>query len=351
MIDHVRMESPDPHAHLWPLEGIPTLAELVEELLEPTRLTGPLSAASLHSCRCLLALPPYAGQPTLAERAELLAADIRIAVPLVAVGDDEDILRALLGLSDRQASTGDALHDLPITGRMEELATQLHRNDRALKDRGLHRGLLAHVAFYLYVRAMGIEESGNTKRTGGYRHVASTYQLTITEAEPTTRVAVYSHTIEIMRPGQRVYVMGRRLRGASERSFELISDETDGHVWLGDVPLDAAEPAGPHLTFVYFGRVLAVGQRETIRFRQTTSEDPARGSASMTSLNVEHRLRFEITAPRSIIPSYQLIHWDGRDEMAREVAPPRRIERVDDAPIVEEIDAVLGHRYELRWPE
>jgi hypothetical protein len=58
-------------------------------------------------------------------------------------------------------------------------------------------------------------------------------------------------------------------------------------------------------------------------------------------------LRFEIDAPRSLIPSYRLIQWDGRDELAREVAPPRR---VGDRPIIQAIDAVLGHRYELSWP-
>jgi hypothetical protein len=70
----------------------------------------------------------------------------------------------------------------------------------------------------------------------------------------------------------------------------------------------------------------------------------------MTSINTEHRLRFEIHAPRSVIPSYRLIHWDGRDELAREVAPPQQVTRDDDQPIIESIDAVLGHRYELSWP-
>lgn len=96
--------------------------------------------------------------------------------------------------------------------------------------------------------------------------------------------------------------------------------------------------------------MLTVGQQETVRFREVTIDDPVRGSATMTSVNVEHGLRFEINAPRSVIPSYRLIQWDGRDELAREVAPSRRIERTDDGPIVQAIDAVLGHRYELSWP-
>jgi hypothetical protein len=344
------MAAADPHAHLWPLEGIPLLADLVEELLVPTRQTGPLDGASLESCHRFLALPRYATLPVVAEQAALLAADIRTAVPLVAEGEDRRILQALLRLSDEQNEDGEFLNDVPITNRMEALAARLHRNDRALKDRGLHRSLLAHVAFYLYVRAMGVQEAGTTKRTGGYRHVHSTYQLTIAAEQPERRVAIYSHTVEIMGPGQRVYVMGRRLRGATEQSFELISDASDGHVWLGDVPLEANEPAGPRLAFVYFGRVLTIGQQETVRFREVTIDEPVRGSATMTSVNVAHQLRFEIDAPRSVIPSYRLIQWDGRDELAREVAPSRRIDRMDDEPIVEAIDAVLGHRYELSWP-
>lgn len=339
-----------PHAHLWPPEGIPLLADLVEELLVPTRQTGPLDGSSVESCQRLLALPRYASLPVIAEQAALLAADIRVAVPLVAHGEDRQLLQALLRLNDERTERGESLNDLPITNRMEELAGKLHRNERALKDRGLHRSLLAHVAFYLYVRAMGMQEAGTTKRMGGYRHVSSTYHLTITADEPATRVAVYSHTIEIMGPGQRVYVMGRRLRGASEQSFELVSDVSDGHVWLGDVPLDASEPAGPRLAFVYFGRVLAVGQQETVRFREVTTDHPHRGSATMTSINAEHQLRFEIDAPRSVIPSYRLIQWDGRDELAREVAPPQKVVRDDDSPIIRSIDAVLGHRYELSWP-
>jgi hypothetical protein len=344
------MAAADRHAHLWPLAGIPLLADLVEELLVPTRQTGPLDGGSVESCRRFLALPRYATLPVVAEQAALLAADIRTAVPLVVDAEDRRILQALLRLSDERTADGESLNDVPITNRMEALAATLHRNDRALKDRGLHRSLLAHVAFYLYVRAMGVQEAGTTKRTGGYRHVASSYHLTISADDPERRVAIYSHTVEIMGPGQRVYVMGRRLRGATEQSFELISDESDGHVWLGDVPLEANEPAGPRLAFVYFGRVLTVGQRETVRFREVTLDDPLRGAATMTSVNVAHQLRFEIHAPRSVIPSYRLIQWDGRDELAREVAPSQRIERVGDEPIVEPIDAVLGYRYELSWP-
>ena len=301
------MAAADRHAHLWPLEGIPLLTDLVEELLVPTRQTGPLDGASLESCRRFLALPRYATLPVVAEQAALLAADIRTAVPLVAEGEDRRILQALLRLSDENTEDGESLNDVPITNRMEALAARLHRNDRALKDRGLHRSLLAHVAFHLYVRAMGVQEAGTTKRTGGYEHVHSTYHLTISAEHPEQRIAIYSHTVEIMGPGQRVYVMGRRLRGASEQSFELISDESDGHVWLGDVPLEANEPAGPRLAFVYFGRVLTVGQQETVRFREVTLDDPLRGSATMTSVNVAHQLRFEIDAPRSVVPSYRLI--------------------------------------------
>jgi hypothetical protein len=344
------MAPADTHAHLWPREGIPLLAELVEELLAPTRQTGVLDGYSLESCRRFLSLPRYASLPVVAEQTALLAADIRAAAPRVADGEDLRLLQALLRLSDERAQSGEPLNDLPITTRMEELATKLHRNDRALKDRGLHRSLLAHVAFYLYVRAMGVQETGTAKRMGGYRHVASTYHLTITADEPAKRVAIYSHTVEIMGPGQRVYVIGRRLRGAREQSFELISSESDEHVWLRDVPLDANEPAGPRLAFVYFGRVLAVGQQETLRFREVTIDDPKRGSATMTSINVEHQLRFEIDAPRSVIPSYRLVQWDGRDELAREVAPPQQVVRDNDTPIVQSIDAVLGHRYELAWP-
>lgn len=344
------MAAADRHDHLWPLDGIPALADLVEELLEPTRQTGPLNAESLLACRRFLSLPRYAELPVVLEQAELLAADIRVAASLVVSQAEQRILRALLRVSDERALTGEALNDLPITTRMEELARQLHRNDRALKDRGLHRALLAHVAFHLYVRAMGLQESGRTKRMGGYRHVASSYHLTITEDDPGRHVAIYSHTIEILGPGQRVYVMGRRLHGGTEESFELISDRTDGHVWLGDVPLNAAEPAGPRLAFVYFGRVLSVGERETLRFREVTTGHSTRGSATMTSINAAHELCFEIHAPRSIIPSYQLIQWDGRDELAREVAPARRIQRADDGAILETIDAVLGNRYELGWP-
>ena len=341
-----RMAAADRHAHLWPLDGIPLLADLVEELLVPTRQTG----NSVESCRRFLALPRYATLPVVAEQAALLAADIRTAVPLVVEGEARRILQALLRLSDERTDDDELLNDAPITNRMEALAVKLHRNDRALKDRGLHRSLLAHVAFYLYVRAMGVQEAGTTKRTSGYKHVHSIYHLTISVDQPERRVAIYSHTVEIMGPGQRVYVMGRRLRGATEHSFELISNESDGHVWLGDVPLDANEPAGPRLAFVYFGRVVTVGQQETVRLREVTIDDPARGSATMTSVNAAHQLCFEIHAPRRVIPSYRLIQWDGRDELAREVAPARRIERRDDGPIVEAIDAVLGHRYELAWP-
>lgn len=343
------MEAPDLQAHLWPPDGVPLLNALVDELVPPTRQTGALDPASLRSCRRLLALPRYAALPTLAERTALLAADIRTAVLRVAQGEDLRLLRALLRLSDEHADDR-SINKMPITNRMEVMADRLHRNERALKDRGLHRSLLAPVGFDLYVRAMGIQEAGTTKRIGGYRHIASSYHLTIAEDDPATRIAIYSHTVEIMGPGQRVYVMGRRLRGGREQSFELISDRPDGHVWLGDHPLDANEPAGPRLAFVYFGRVLAVGQQETLRFREVTIDHPSRGSATMTSINAEHQLCFEIHAPRSVIPSYQLVQWDGRDELAREVAPPRRIERTDDGPIVEAIDAVLGHRYELAWP-
>lgn len=91
------------------------------------------------------------------------------------------------------------------------------------------------------------------------------------------------------------------------------------------------------------GRV-AAGEHETVRFRQVTTDHDRRGSATMSIINVEHALRFEIHTPRTLIPSYRVIQWDGRDKLAREVSPPRLVEREDDAPIVEAIDAVLGHK-------
>ena len=332
----------------------PTLEQLLSELSHVADGIGEVTPADFASARRWLTLPRYARLRDADAASRLLVDDLRsLIASLDAPARDHARILLRFDASDLSLTKRRDLISADVFGKIggksESGRTQKQRDDL----------LLVGLAFRLYQQAVHLVEP-DYELDFGFHSIGHVWTLIIDPIDRRHETYIYATRARAIRSGQRFYVFGDELEGATMRAAARLPTEREAeehhavcdprHHVVGSVRADSANP-DVMLHVVYVGRAYDVGEDLDVAIVRDSElpQLPSESGLFFQSRGPDiRRATLRVVAPLSIVPTYRCIE---RDEPGVLPQPEeRRIIRADEAAMEFAIDPVIeGREYEIAF--
>jgi hypothetical protein len=234
------------------INRLPALRDLIAELRKAMDREGPYGPDSFRAAESWLSLPVYAA---LDHEAALfaLSADIREIVRRLPTVEDRTLLGIYLNL--------DGDHDASNLGAKQNAVSDalgLSRDD--IRQRKLPPAT-AELAYTAFARASGA--TTNLLEPNGYRVTEARFDICLDEDQPGRRINDMVISVETTRDEVSMFLW----RWITKEGVEIVNDPvcgSQGHVFVGHVPLVRGRVSGDRLLCAYIGSGHPRGHRTDI---------------------------------------------------------------------------------------